>query len=116
MMKRTIIPLALVCILVTVVLVAPVSAVGILTIDDVKITTVDGSTSPMLVIQDFPINQSDTITIDVSALNEYVESGNFTVDNVWVTSWPVEWSLVGIHAESVGSGCGQGDCLFPIRI
>jgi len=99
MMKRTLISLVLLSILVMAFLVAPVTALG-LTIDNVeKITATDGPTSTYITIIDTDIAQNYNITINVSSLNAYVASGNFTSDNVQVISSNGAW--IGTVANDI---------------
>ncbi len=50
--------------------------------DGVKITAPDGASSPVITITNADIVQDGTITIDVTSLNAFVASGNFTTGNV----------------------------------
>jgi PKD repeat protein len=68
---------------------------GLAATDGDKITTPDGTTSPMISITNVPINMSDSISINVSGLNKYVEGGILTDANILVTSSPTEgiWTM-----------------------
>jgi PKD repeat protein len=50
--------------------------------DGMKITAPDGASSPVITITNADIVQDGTITIDVTSLNAFVASGNFTTVNV----------------------------------
>ena len=83
MKNRKVIPLALLFILVTVFLVAPVSA-GLNITDGAKIISRTGNTSPVITITDSAIAQNGTITIDISPLHGDVARGTFINANVVV--------------------------------
>jgi PKD repeat protein len=96
MKKRNVMLLALLCILGTAFLVAPVAADLTIT-DGEKITATDGVTSPVITINDTAIEPGGTITIDITELHQYVvDSFTFTTDNVAIDTaataagWTVE--------------------------
>jgi PKD repeat protein len=86
-MERRNVILVLLLILATAFLVMPVAAGLAVSDDGEKITATGGATSQTLFITEYEIALNDTITINVSALNEYVASGNLTDANVEVTSF-----------------------------
>jgi PKD repeat protein len=59
---------------------------GLTITDGVKISTVDGATSPVITIADYEIPEGGTITIQVPDLYLFVASGAFTDANVEVSS------------------------------
>ncbi len=67
---------------------------GLSVTDGVKITVLDGATSPVITIIDADIAQDDTITINIGDLHEYVASGTFTTVNVVIedTAIAANWT------------------------
>jgi len=98
MKKRNVILLALLCILVMVVLAAPVSG-GLTITDGAKITATDGTTSPVINITGTDIPLNGNITINVSSLNAYVAIGPFATGNVVVADTAVNATWTGVVAE-----------------
>jgi PKD repeat protein len=61
-----------------------------------KITSLNGTTSPVITILDPVIEPEGTIIINVGALHEYVAKGTFTTDNVMIedTAATANWTSV----------------------
>ena len=95
MMKRDIIPLVLLCILIIVFLIVPVSG-GLTIANGTKITARTGTTSPVITITDSYIAEGGTITIDVLNLNGIVANNTFTNANVVVDDTSVNATWTGI--------------------
>ena len=85
MMRQTLVLQALLCILITAFLVAPVSA-GLTVTDGEKITSPYGATSPVITVTDSEIPDGGIITIDVMNLYLFVNSGTFSDYNVEISS------------------------------
>ena len=109
MMKRNGIPLVLLCILVTAVLVAPVSA-GLNVTDGAKITSPYGATSPVITVTGSDIPSGGMITIDVINTYYLIYSGKFKDANLVITSnaanatWTGTVSSAGDHATLTSAG------------
>jgi len=114
MMKRNVIPRALLCILVTAFLIAQVSA-GLNVTDGAKITSPYGATSPVITVRDSDIPAGSIITIDVSGLYQFVYSGTVTNANVVISSntatatWTGRVSGGNITLSSTGGNTTVGE-------
>jgi PKD repeat protein len=74
--------------------IVPMGGLGLA--DGAKITETDGVTSPVITITNAEIAQEGNITINVTDLHQYVASGNFTTDNVVITSDAVAATWTGV--------------------
>jgi PKD repeat protein len=108
MMKQMLVPQALLCILITAFLVAPVSA-GLVVADGEKITSPYGNASANITItgDDFP--DGGTITIDVLNLYLFVNSGTFFDNNIEISSDSVAATWSGVV-----SGVGGVDQIITL--
>jgi len=61
-----------------------------------KINATDGATSPVITITGAKIVPEDTIIIDVSGLNTYVASGNFTTANLLINDTAANATWTGV--------------------
>ena len=116
MKKRKVIPLALLCILFIAVLVAPVVAedlTGLKIEGTSKITTTDGATLRVFTIIDTPIDQGDTITIDVTSLNDFVANYSFTTDNVIINDHAANATWTGVVADNILTLTSTGGITNP---
>ncbi len=111
-MKRNVILLGVGCILVLAFLAAPVT--GIAVVEGAKIISVDGATSPMIIIES-GLAQGSNITIDITGLNTFVASGTFTPDNVVIddnavaAGWTFNVAANNLTLTSAGRAIDPGE-------
>jgi PKD repeat protein len=86
MMKRIVIPLALWAVLVVAFLVAPVTAAGLNITEGKVVTTVHGTTSPLITITESDIAPGGTITLEIYYVKGFFASGTLSDENIVVTS------------------------------
>ena len=91
-MKQQLILLAILCILIIAILIAPVNALAV--VEGEKIIVADGATSPMVIV-DNGLAKDGTISIDVTKLNDFVANGDFTTENVVIDNNAIVdgWSI-----------------------
>ena len=94
MVKKNVLPLALLCCFIIAFLVIPVSA-GLAVTDGVKITARIGNTSPVITVTDTDIANNGIITIDISPLHGIVANGTFTNANLVVDDNAVNATWTG---------------------
>jgi PKD repeat protein len=74
---------------------------GLTVVNGEKITATDGTSSPVINITDVNIDPDDTITIDVSNLNQFVANKTFTTDNVIINDTAAAANWTGTVADNI---------------